>query len=67
MEETRDAPLTAQQVEKLNLLSAQSEVTRKRLEDYVIGILDANSLEGTWDTLGIEGDPPVLKLKKNGE
>ena len=66
MEETRDAPLTTQQVEKLNLLSARSEVARKQLENYVIGILDANSLEGTWDSLGIEGDPPVLKLEKKG-
>ena len=63
--ETKDAPLTAQQVEKLNLLSAQLDAARKQLNEYVVGILDANGLEGTWDSLGIEGDPPVLKLRKN--
>ena len=62
---TKDAPLTAQQVEALNLKSAQLDVAKKNLNEYIVGILDANGLEGTWDTLGIEGDPPVLKLRKN--
>ncbi len=66
MTEMKDVPLTAQQVEKLNLLSAQFDTAKGRLSDYVVGILDANSLEGTWDSLGIEGDPPVLKLEKKG-
>ena len=62
---TKDAPLTAQQVDALNLRSAQLDVAKKQLNEYVVGILDANGLKGTWDTLGIEGDPPVLKLRKN--
>ena len=63
--ETKDAPLTAQQVDALNQRSAQLDAARKQLNEYVVGILDANGLEGTWDSLGIEGDPPVLKLRKN--
>ncbi len=61
----KDAPLTAQQVDALNIKSARVDTARKELGDYVVGILDANGLEGAWDTLGIEGDPPVLKLRKN--
>ena len=62
---TKDALLTAQQVDALNLRSAQLDLAKKQLNEYIMGILDANGLEGTWDTLGIEGDPPVLKLRKN--
>ncbi len=62
--EEKDAPLTTAQVDKLNLYSTQVAVAKKQLQEYVGGILDANALTGTWEVAGIEGDPPVLKLKK---
>jgi hypothetical protein len=61
---TKDIPLTAAQVDKLNRHSAQLGVAQKQLQDYLAGIMDANEVVGTWESLGIEGDPPVLRLRK---
>ncbi len=61
---TKDVPLTAAQVDKLNVYSAQLQATQKQLQDYYAGILDAHEIEGNWKSLGIEGDPPVLRLQK---
>ena len=63
--EIYDAPLTAQQVDALNRKSALVEVATKQVNEYIVGILDANGLEGSWNTLGIAGDPPVLTLRKS--
>ncbi len=62
---TKDIPLTALQVERLNLYAAQAQVTQQRLNEYLTAVTDAEGLEGSWTSLGIEGDPSVLRLKKN--
>jgi hypothetical protein len=61
---TRDVPLTAQQVDKLNLYSARLQDAQQRLNEYLTAVTDAEGLEGKWVSDGIEGDPPVLKLKR---
>ena len=63
---TKDIPLTAQQVNKLNLYSARVTDAQQRLNEYLTAITDAESIDGQWESLGIEGDPPVLQLRKNG-
>ncbi len=60
--ETKDIPLTTAQVEKLNLLSAQSATASNKLNEYLGGVLDAKGVTGGWNVEGIENK--VLKLRK---
>ena len=59
---TKDVPLTTAQVEKLNLLSAQSTAATARLNEYLSGILDAKGISGGWAVEGLE--KKILKLRK---
>ena len=61
-ETTKDIPLTEAQVDKLNLLSAQSNAAAARLNEYPAGVLDAKGIKGGWSVSGI--DNKVLKLKR---
>ncbi len=62
--ETKDISLTTQQVDKLNLYSAQAQNAQQRLNEYLTAVTDAEGLEGQWTSLGL--DNGVLKLEKNG-
>lgn len=59
---TKDVPLTTAQVDKLNLLSAQSSAAAARVNEYLGGILDAKGISGGWSVEGLENK--TLKLKK---
>ena len=59
---TKDIALTTAQVDKLNLLSAQSNAASARLKEYLGAVLDAKGVSGGWNVEGI--DKKVLKLRK---
>ena len=61
---TKEISLTTQQVDKLNLYSAQAGAAQQRLNEYLTAVTDAEGLEGQWTSLGL--DNGVLKLEKNG-
>ena len=63
MKDTKDVPLTTAQVDKLNLLSAQSTAATARLNEYLGAVLDAKGISGGWSVEGL--DKKILKLKKN--
>ncbi len=60
--ETKDISLTVQQEDKLNLYAAQAQLAQQRLNEYLTAVTDAEGLEGSWTSLGVEDR--VLKLKK---
>ena len=60
---TKDILLTDAQVNKLNLLSAQSTAAAARLNEYLGAILDAKGISGGWSVEGL--DKKILQLKKN--
>ncbi|KKL84257.1 hypothetical protein LCGC14_1966550 [marine sediment metagenome] len=62
MPSTKDVPLTTAQVDKLNLLSAQSSAAAARLNEYLGAVLDAKGISGGWDVVGL--DKKILKLKR---
>ena len=64
-EVTKDVPLTDAQVDKLNLLSAQSTAAGARLKEYLGAVLDAKGISGGWNVEGIENK--VLKLLRKQE
>ena len=59
----KDIKLTTQQVDKLNLYSAQLQNAQQRLNEYLTAVTDAEGLEGQWTSLGL--DNGVLKLEKS--
>jgi len=61
---TKEISLTTQQVDKLNLYSAQLQAAQQRLNEYLTAVIDAEGIEGQWTSLGL--DNGVLKLEKNG-
>ena len=61
--EEKTIPLTTAQVDKLNLLSAQSTAATARLNEYLGAILDAKGISGGWSVERL--DKKILKLKKN--
>ena len=62
-EVTKDVPLTTAQVDRLNLLSAQSNTAATKLNEYLGGILDAKGISGGWNVEGL--DKKTLRLRKN--
>ena len=62
MKDTKDVPLTTAQVDRLNLLSAQSTAATARLNEYLGAVLDAKGISGGWSVEGL--DKNILKLKK---
>ncbi len=60
---TKDISLTTQQVDKLNLYAAQLQAAQQRLNEYLTAVTDAEGLEGSWTSLGVEDK--TLKLRKN--
>ena len=63
--ETKDLPLTDQQVDKLNRLGALATAAQQRLNEYLTAICDAHSMEGAWVSGEIKDN--VLKMSKNGK
>ena len=62
--DTKEITLTTAQVEKLNLLSAQSTAASVRVNEYLSGVLDAKGISGGWIVEALENK--VLKLKRKG-
>lgn len=62
-EVTKDVSLTQAQVDKLNLLSAQSSAASARVNEYLSGVLDAKGISGAWDVESLKDK--TLKLRKN--
>ena len=60
--ETKDIELTTQQVDKLNLYSAQAAAAQQRLNEYLTAVTDAEGIEGQWESLGLKDK--TLKLRK---
>ena len=62
--DTEDIELTTQQVDKLNLYSAQAAAAQQRLNEYLSAVCDAEGVEGQWESLGLKDK--TLTLKKKG-